>query len=95
MGFFDSIGGLIATSFVTVGLDTPLSRALAFGTVGFAYQYLLRPSVSYVKVDTKSGSQCVAKQFALFSSKESSVPTTYIPWYFWPLILAIIGGLFL
>lgn len=95
MSFLNAIGGAIGSTFLTLGLQTPISRALAFGTVGFAYQYLLRPSLSYSKVETKSGSQYVAKEFALFSSKESPVPKTYFPWYFWPVLLALIGGLFL
>lgn len=95
MGFIDSITGAVAGAFVTLGLETPISRALAFGTVGFSFQYFVRPGISYVNVPTKGGNKCISKQFTLLASKESSVPTTFFPWYLWPVIFAIIGGIFL
>lgn len=94
MGFLDSVFGAIGSSFVAVGLDTPLARALAFGSIGFATQFFLRPGISYVTVPTKKGNKTIAKQFTLLAKGEN-VPTTYFPWYFWPLLLAIIGGIFL
>lgn len=95
MGFLDSVLGAVGSTFVTLGLESPTSRSLAFGTVGFSFQYLVRPSISYKKISTKEGTKTVAKPFALFASKDSPVETTYMPWYFWPLLLALIGGLFL
>ncbi len=95
MGFLNSIAGAVGSTFVTLGLESPTSRALAFGTVGFSYQYLARPSISYKKIDTKEGTKSIAKPFTLLASKDSPVETTYMPWYFWPLLLALIGGLFL
>ena len=94
MGFFDSLAGIIGTTFVTLGLESPTSRAMAFGTVGFAFQYLARPSISYVNVPTKEGNKCISKQFALLATEDSG-PTTYFPWYLWPLLFAIVGGLFM
>ena len=95
MGFFSSIVGAVGSSFVMLGLETPVSRALAFGAVGFAFQYIAKPGISYVNVPGKGGNKCVAKQFSLLAGKDSGAPTTYMPWYFWPLLLAIIGGIFL
>ena len=95
MGFFDSIARAIGSTFVSLGLESPTSRALAFGTVGFSFQYLARPSISYKKVGTKDGAKSIAKPFTLLATKDSPVETTYMPWYFWPLLFAIIGGLFL
>ncbi len=95
MGFFNSIASTIGYTFVTLGLESPTSRAMAFGTVGFAFQYFVRPGISYVNVPTKEGNKCISKQFSLLADKNSSAPTTYMPWYLWPLIFAIIGGLFL
>lgn len=95
MGFLDSISAVIGSSFVALGLESPISRALAFGTVGFAAQYFVRPGISYVDVPTKGGNKCISKQFSLLATKESSVPTTWFPWYFWPILFALIGGIFL
>jgi len=95
MGFFDSIFGTVGASLVALGLESPLSRALAFGTVGFAFQYLARPGISYVNVPTKEGNKCISKQFSLLADKNSNVPTTHMPWYLWPLLFALIGGVFL
>lgn len=95
MGFFDSIAGAIGYSFVTLGLESPTSRALAFGTVGFAFQYFVRPGISYVNIPTKEGTKCISKQFSLLADKNSNVPTTFMPWYLWPLLFALIGGIFL
>lgn len=95
MGFLDSVAGLIGGTFVTLGLESPTSRALAFGTVGFAFQFLVRPKISYVNLPTKEGSTCISKPFTLLASKDSNVPSTYFPWYLWPVVFALIGGLFI
>jgi hypothetical protein len=95
MSFLNSLAGVIGGTFVTLGLESPTARALAFGTVGFAIQYFIRPGVSYINVPTKDGGKCISKQFTLLANKESNVPTTLFPWYFWPLLFALIGGLFL
>lgn len=95
MGFLSSVSGAIISSFVALGLESPTSRALAFGTIGFAFQFLLRPSISYANLPTKEGSTCISKPFTLLASKDSNVPSTYFPWYLWPIVFAMIGGLFL
>ena len=77
-----------------IGLGHPASRAVAFGAAGFGAQYLLKPSVSYVQMPAgKNGqSRAVAKDFKATSSSPSA---TWFPWYMWPVVFAIIGGLFI
>lgn len=78
----------------TFGLNTPITRAIAFSSVGFGIQYFLRPSISYVNVSTKSGNKPVAKEFRL-TSKAAPAMTTWVTWYMWPALFAILGGLFI
>lgn len=93
---FQSILSLIGSTLVSLGLASQLSRTLAFGSIGFGVQYALKPGVSYVSIQGKDGKKTtVAKQFALLSSKDSTAPTTYMPWYFWPLLFALFGAFFL
>ncbi len=84
----------IVSLFVNTGLGSPFARAAAFGAIGFGIQYLLKPSISYTTVSGgKQGqTKAVAKDFAL---KGSSAQTTWFPWFMWPLLFAIIGGLFI
>lgn len=95
MDLFSGILNAVGTSLYGLGLDTPMSRALGFGTVGFAFQFLLRPSVSYVTVDSEEGKKYIAKPCTLLAPKNSEIPTTYMVWYAWPLIFAIFGAFFL
>jgi len=76
---------------VGVGLGTPINRSVVFAAIGFAVQLFIKPSISYAKVGNKS----IAKPFKLTASPTSKIPTTLFPWYFWPLLFAAIGGLFL
>lgn len=95
MGFFDSVIDTVGSTLVAIGLESPLSRGMALGTIGFGYQFLMRPGISYVTVENKEGNRtCVSKKFALLPG-ESSIPTTYMPWYMWPLLFALIGVLFI
>jgi hypothetical protein len=90
-----SIFNFLGSSLVTLGLGSQLSRALALGTIGFGVQYAFRPGISYVSVKGKNGKTTpVSKQFVLLN-KDPKAPTTYMPWYFWPLLFAIIGAFFL
>lgn len=77
-----------------IGLGHPLTRTVAFGAAGFGVQYLLKPSISYVTVPAGRGgaSKAVAKDFAATSS---SSQTTWFPWFFWPILFAVVGGLFI
>jgi hypothetical protein len=83
----DSILSFVAS----LGLGTPLNRAVAFGALGFGLQFFIKPSVSYSNVGGKS----VPKQLALFSGGSSGAPTTYLPWYLWPVLFALFGAVFL
>ena len=94
MSFVGSLFDAFANIMVSLGLGSPLSRALAFGSIGFTYQFAFRPSISYANVKTKTGQKSVAKQFSLLATKDSG-PTTYFPWFAWPLSFAVVGGLFL
>lgn len=87
------IDGFIEAS-TFLGLNTPLTRTVTFSCVGFGIQYFLRPSLSYTSIQTKGGTKSVAKEFRL-TSKAPPASTTWFPWYFWPAVLGIIGGLFL
>lgn len=91
MGFVDTFLGLLAD----VGLGNPLSRAVTFGSVGFAVQYFARPSISYASIESKTGTKSVAKEFALTSKSASPAMQTWLPWYLWPAIFALVGGLFI
>ena len=82
----ESILGLIAG----IGLASPFSRAVAFGAAGFGTQLFIKPSISYTTV----GNKTVAKPFAL-TSKSKTATTTYFPWFFWPILFAVVGGLFI
>ena len=72
----------------SIGLGSPLGRSVAMGATGFATQYFIKPSISYTTV----GNKTVPKQFALTSSGNA---TTYFPWFFWPILFALVGGIFL
>lgn len=91
MGFINTFLGLLAD----VGLGNPLSRAVTFGSAGFAVQYFVKPSISYANIETKSGTKSVPKEFALTSKSNSPAMQTWLPWYLWPAIFAIVGGLFI
>ncbi len=76
-----------------IGLGHPASRTVAFAATGFGAQYLLKPSISYTTIQGKQGqTKAVAKDFALTGSTSQ---TTWFPWYMWPLVFAILGGLFI
>ena len=81
--------------FVSTGLGSPFSRAIAFGAAGFGAQYFIKPSVSYTTMPAGRNGQTkqVAKDFSL--SATCSTPSTWFPWFFWPLLFAAIGGLFI
>lgn len=88
--FFDTFLGLLSD----VGLGNPLSRAVTLGSLGFGFQFFVKPSISYTSIQSKSGNKQIAKEFAL-TSKASPAMTTWFPWYMWPAVFAIVGGLFI
>lgn len=73
------------------GLGTPLARAITFGAVGFGTQLFIKPSISYTTV----GKSSVPKQFSLTAKSDSKAPTTLFPWFLWPVLFAVVGGLFI
>lgn len=89
-GLINTFVGLLAD----VGMGNPLSRAVSLGSIGFGLQYFMKPSISYTTISSKTGSKQIAKEFAL-TSKSSPAMTTWFPWYMWPALFAIVGGLFI
>lgn len=89
-GFIQTFCNLLAD----VGLGNPLSRAVTFACLGFGFQYFIKPSISYTTIQSKNGNKQIAKEFAL-TSKASTPLTTWVPWYLWPAIFAIVGALFI
>lgn len=81
----------IVNFIVGIGLGSPAARAVAGGAAGFATQYLAKPSISYTTV----GKTSVPKSFALTSSSTSKTPTTYFPWFMWPILFAVVAGIFI
>lgn len=78
----------------SIGLASPITRAAVLGGIGYATQYFFKPSISYLKLSSKTGDKYVPKEFAPFSKAGSSA-TTWVPWFMFPVIGAIIGGLFI
>ena len=84
---------------VDVGLDTPLRRAIFGAALGFI-PVVLKSSLFYnsiqIQTEEESYSTKVAKVFSpLASPGTDPSQTTLFPWYFLPLLLATIFGLFL
>ena len=65
----------------TIGLHTYFTRGLFGLSSGYVLQSFIQPSISY----TKSGDP---KTFILFSTDEKE-ETTYIPWYFIPILFGL------
>lgn len=78
----------LLSALVSLGLGHPMSRAVAFGALGFAYQVAARPSMSYIQGEEGY----IAKPFVLTSD---SPYRTYMPWWAWIAGPALLGGLFL
>lgn len=92
MGFM----GTILDTMSLIGLGNPVSRAVSFGCVGFGLQYFMRPGISYGTVSGRDGKPTTyEKEFYLTSSSKNDAVKTWMPWYMWPVILALIGGLFI
>lgn len=89
-GFFYSIMDTMAS----IGLGNPISRSVSLACIGFGAQYFIKPSISYARVPSKGGDKFIAKEFAP-TSKASGAMTTWFPWYMFPVVLAVIGGLFI
>lgn len=76
----------------SIGLGHPATRAVAAGAAGFGTQYLFKPSISYVNISNGKTKKSAPREFKLSSS---SPQATWFPWYFWPLLFAIIAGVFI
>lgn len=87
--------GFIIDTLVFLGLGHPMSRAIAFGCIGFAFQYFYKPGISYQAVgEDKTGKKkYIAKDFYLVPSN-SKTEKTWFPWYFWPVFLSLFFALF-
>ena len=82
----------IASLLVSLGLGSPITRGI-FGASVFAIPLILKTPLAYYKV---SDGVYLPKQFTLTASSE--VPAdqkTIIPWFIYPILGAILFGLFL
>jgi len=83
-----------------VGLDTPIKRALFGASLGFI-PVVLKSSLFYNTIeftgdDGETFSTKTARVFRPLAPPETDPSqTTLFPWYFLPLLLATIFGLFL
>ena len=82
----------IASLLVSLGLGSPITRGI-FGASVFAIPLILKTPLAYYKV---SDGVYLPKQFTLTASSE--VPAdqkTIIPWFIYPILGAVLFGLFL
>lgn len=89
------------SALTTVGLDTPIKRAIFGASLGFI-PVILKSSLFYNThelQDEDGGFGGITKTAKIFSplAPEGTDPsqTTLFPWYFLPLLLAALFGLFL
>ena len=89
--------GFLLDMMAAVGMGHPVSRAVSLACVGFAFQYFVKPKISYVVVpqDGKGKTTAVAKEFYLTSNSTNANAKTWFPWYMWPAAAGLLGGLFL
>lgn len=84
----ESVYGPVEGFFVLLGLTSPVSRALFGIGVGTLFVFLVKPSGAF-DGDGKP------KPFSLFSPADAKAgTTTRFPWYFYPLGLGVLFGLF-
>jgi hypothetical protein len=84
----ESVYGPVESFFVLLGLTSPVSRALFGIGVGTLFVFLVKPSGAF-DGDGKP------KPFSLFSPADAKAgTTTRFPWYFYPLGLGVLFGLF-
>lgn len=84
----ESVYGPIESFFVLLGLTSPVSRALFGIGVGTLFVFLVKPSGAF-------DSEGKAKPFSLLSPPDAKAgSTTRFPWYFYPLVLGVLFGLF-
>lgn len=78
----------IASFTRSTGLYWPAGRAVYGAVFGFLFQYFVRPEISYIDENT-------AKPFIMTVDQQYYEYGTFVPWYSWPIIGAVIGGLFI
>lgn len=84
----ESVYGPVESFFVLLGLTSPVSRALFGIGIGVAFAFLVKPSVSYNADGTP-------KKFSWFAPADAPKDTlTKFPWYFYPVVLGLLFGLF-
>lgn len=84
----ESVYGPVESFFVLLGLTTPVSRALFGIGIGVGFAFLFKPSVSY----NQDGTPKKLSWFAPADAPKDSL--TKFPWYFFPLVLGLLFGLF-
>lgn len=82
----------LVNGLIYLGLTTPLTRAMFGAALGFVAQHILSPGISYYK-DPGSG-ETIPKTFVLLADSNDK-NTTYLPWYFIPVLGGLLLGLFL
>lgn len=78
-----------------IGLGTPMTRLIGLGSMGFVYQLMMKPSISYGIRQDEHGNIVQFKKPMKFFSTALPENTTYFPWFMWSLLPMLIGGLFL
>lgn len=78
-----------------IGLSSPTTRLIGLGSMGFVYQLIMKPSISYGIRQDEHGNIVQFKKPIKFFSTALPENTTYFPWFMWSLLPMLIGGLFL
>jgi hypothetical protein len=78
----------IVNILVSLGLGSPISRAMVGAAIGFAYQSIIRPSISYYDENTP-------RPFILLMDGQNYEEGTYMPWWGWPVGGAVVFGMFI
>lgn len=77
---------------VKLGLGSPITRGI-FGASLFTVPLLFHTPISYVKVQEGT---YIPKVWALTAPKDTPPEhTTYVPWFLFPILGAMLFGLFL
>ena len=86
------IFNVLSRLFGTIGLNTPSKRAAIGGLVGYIFQALVKPRLSYTKEDQQpkawKGSLKERQQYG-------DDRLTWTPWWIWPLGGSVMLGVFI
>lgn len=84
----ESVYGPVESFFVLLGLTSPVSRALFGIGIGVGFAFLVKPSSAF----TQDGKP---KKLSWFAPADTpSADLTKFPWYFYPVVLGLLFGLF-